>query len=235
SQSGSEKGFDDSWADWNANEPAGGQTGRPETESLAEIVIEGIDTAAAMQHHSGSLDDYRELLQLYCLEGKRKLQLIKELFENQDYHDYEIEVHGLKSASANIGAMRLSAMAKEHEMAAGQSDADFVLAHFSELYEAYDEQLTHIQNYLDEAVQENEEPEAEELPKEELLRQIGEALGRLQKFRSHECADIVAELLRHRLPQDVKEQLSEIQEQLKLYEDDAAEQLLQQLLQKMES
>ncbi|MDE6420151.1 MAG: Hpt domain-containing protein, partial [Lachnospiraceae bacterium] len=188
-----------------------------------------------MQHHSGSLDDYRELLQLYCLEGKRKLQLIKELFENQDYHDYEIEVHGLKSASANIGAMRLSAMAKEHEMAAGQGDANFVLAHFAELYEAYDEQLTHIQAYLDEAVQEDEEPEAEALPQEELLRQIGEALGRLQKFRSHECADIVTELLRHSLPEDVKEQLSKIQEQLKLYEDDAAEQLLQQLLQKMES
>ena len=67
------------------------------------------------------------------------------------------------------------------------------------------------------------------------MRQIGEALGRLQKFRSHECADIVTELLRHKLPEDVKEQLSKIQEQLKLYEDDAAEQLLQQLLQKMDS
>ena len=230
-QSGSENEFED----LNVDEPSGGQMGRLETESLAEIVIEGIDVDAAMQHHSGSLDDYRELLQLYCLEGKRKLQLIKELFENQDYHDYEIEVHGLKSASANIGAMRLSAMAKEHEMAAGQSDADFVLAHFAELYEAYDEQLTHIQDYLDEAVREDEEPEAEELPKEELLRQIGEALLRLQKFRSHECADILTELLRHRLPEDVREQLSEIQEQLKLYEDDAAEKLLQQLLQKMES
>lgn len=230
-QSGSENESGDRRADWNMNEPAGGQTGKPEPESLTEIVIEGIDAAGAMQHHSGSLDDYQELLQLYCLEGKRKLPLIKELFENQNYHDYEIEVHGLKSASANVGAMRLSAMAKEHEMAAGRGDSDFVLTHFGELYEAYDEQLTHIQAYLDEAVQEDEEPQAEELPKEELLWQISQALGRLQKFRSHECADIVAELLRHRLPQDVKEQLSEIQEQLKLYEDDVAERLLQQMLQ----
>lgn len=81
-------------------------------EAPREIDIKGIDVAAAMQHHSGSMEDFIELLQLYCLEGKRKLKLLRELFEKGDFRNYEIEVHGLKSASANVGAMSLSGMQK---------------------------------------------------------------------------------------------------------------------------
>lgn len=56
------------------------------------------------------------------------------------------------------------------------------------------------------------------------------ALEELEDFRSRECADIVAELLRHELPHDRLDSLMEIQGQLKLYEDDNAEMLLGQLL-----
>lgn len=44
----------------------------------------------------------------------------------------------------------------------------------------------------------------------------------------------MADVLRHQLPQDTADSLKEIQKQLKLYEDDAAEALLGQLLHKLE-
>lgn len=44
----------------------------------------------------------------------------------------------------------------------------------------------------------------------------------------------MADILRHTLPQDVEERLKEIQGQLKLYEDDIAEELLNQLVNKLE-
>lgn len=59
---------------------------------------------------------------------------------------------------------------------------------------------------------------------------MGTALDQLEHFRSRECADGVEEILRHELPEDMKERLLQIQEQLKLYEDDNAEELLRQLL-----
>lgn len=198
-----------------------------------DIVIQGIDVAAAMEHHSGSLGDYRELLQLYCLEGKRKLKRIKELFDEKDYKNYEIEVHGLKSASANVGAMRLSKMAKEHEMAAAQGDEEFISDHFLDLYESYGVQLRYIQVYLDRAAQKDAEPEEGALAKDALLGQVGEALARLETFHSRECADIVAELLKHHMESDVKTRLLEIQERLQLYEDDEAEELFRQLLERL--
>ncbi|MCM1537580.1 MAG: ATP-binding protein [bacterium] len=221
-------------APMNGSPDAAYETGYEDAQTAAdEIVIQGIDVAAAMEHHSGSLDDYRELLQLYCLEGKRKLKLIKELFDEKDYKNYEIEVHGLKSASANVGAMRLSKMAKEHEMAAVQGDEEFISDHFLDLYESYGVQLRYIQVYLDRAAQKDAEPEEGALAEDVLFGQVGKALEKLEAFHSRECADIVAELLKHHMESDVKARLLEIQEQLQLYEDDEAEELLRQLRERL--
>lgn len=213
------------------------RTDKPgDTEEVQrEIVIRGIDVAAAMQHHSGSMEDFIELLQLYCLEGKRKLKLLRELFEKGDYRNYEIEVHGLKSASANVGAMSLSGHAKEHEKAAARGDSAFVAEHFDALYGEYQELLDDIKAYLNENVKEQAEAEEEALSRETLHERVQEALARLKKFRSKECAEIVDELLKHRLDEALKEKLSEIREQLQLYEDDAAEQMLGQVKEMLEN
>ena len=55
-----------------------------------------------------------------------------------------------------------------------------------------------------------------------------------RSFQSQACAGRVADILRHTLPQDTEERLKEIQGQLKLYEDDIAEELLNQLVNKLE-
>ena len=78
-----------------------------------------------------------------------------------------------------------------------------------------------------------DDTEAAKLPAltaQELKEQVGTALDQLEHFRSRECAGSVEEILRHELPEDMKERLLQIQEQLKLYEDDNAEELLRQLL-----
>ena len=56
----------------------------------------------------------------------------------------------------------------------------------------------------------------------------------IKKVQSQACAGRVADILRHTLPQDTEERLKEIQGQLKLYEDDIAEELLNQLVNKLE-
>ena len=55
-----------------------------------KILIEGIDTDEVVEHYSGSAEEYKELLNLYCLDGKRKLNVLKELLEEQDYKGYGI-------------------------------------------------------------------------------------------------------------------------------------------------
>ncbi len=209
----------------------GEPAGRPLDPS--SISIPGIDMDAAARYFSGDEEGFLDLLELYHMDGERKAALLQEL-AGSDISRYQVEVHALKSASANIGAMELSAMARAQEEAAGAGDAALIARDFPPLLETYEALLAEIGSFL---VQRRQSAQAEKLPAlspEELRTRTGEALEKLENFRSQECAAIVEDLLLHAMPQDAEDSLLNIQAQLKLYEDDNAEELLRQLLSRLE-
>ena len=213
---------------------AGGEEAVPSTADLSDFQIKGIDTDTASRYYAGDAKGFADLLELYYMDGRRKTELLRELAVS-DIPRYQVEVHGLKSASANIGAVEVSNMARAQENAAAQGDTDFIARQFPALMEDYEELLENIGLFLEKRRQ--DAPQAEKhppLPVQELKERVGKALDELEHFRSRECAEIVEELLSHELPQDAADSLGEIQGQLKLYEDDNAEALLNQLLSKLE-
>jgi len=192
--------------------------------------IEGIDMCTAMRYYSGDEAGFAELLELYYMDGLRKLGTLQKL-ANTSLPDYQTEVHALKSASANIGATAVSDMARAQENAAAQGDRQFIDRQLPALLTAYEDLLEKIGWELEQRRKKiPQEEKLPALPVEELVQRVGEALEELENFRSQECAGIVSEVLRHELPQDCQDSLMEIQGQLKLYEDDNAETLLAQLL-----
>lgn len=196
--------------------------------------IDGVDMDAAVQYYSGDEEGFVELLDLYYIDGKRKIELLCEVVES-DLLRYQIEVHGLKSASANIGAMKVSAMAREQENAAAQGDRESIAGHFPLLLAEYETLLANIGQFLE--WRRKEKGRKEKLPCltiQELREETAAALEELKHFRSKKCAERVDTMLSHELPKDVEERLLEIQEQLRLYEDDNAEELLGQLLKILE-
>lgn len=215
---------------WAAGEPSD----NARHAKFKDIFIEGIDVDELVGRYSGSVEDYKELLDLYCLDGKRKLKLLRELWEKGDYKTYGIEVHALKSASANVGAMKLSKSAKDQERAVGRGDETFVDSHVEQLLGEYEEQIGHIRDFLERGGESNEGESGRGIGKGDLLLEIKEALEKLENFRAKQCAGKVEEILKCRLPEGIKSSLIEIKEQLRLYEDDAAEQLLRELIAKIE-
>ena len=202
---------------------------------LGAFRIEGIDTAAAARYYSGDETGFAELLELYYLDGQQKKALLRELSGSSDLSRYCVEVHGLKSASANIGAMRVSELARGQEQAANQGDAERIAREFPALLDAYETLLANIGLFLDRRHQNIPQEELlPALPLPELREQAIAALDALENFRSRECAGMVEAMLRHVLPQDAVKRLREIQEQLLLYEDDHAEELLRQLLSELD-
>ncbi len=214
------------------------QTGEGESEGKpldpASISIPGIDMNAAARYFSGGEESFLDLLELYHMDGQRKTALLREL-AGSDLSRYQVEVHALKSASANIGAMELSAMARAQEEAAGAGDAALIARDCPLLLETYEALLAEIGTFLSQRRQQDaQEEKLPALSPEELRAQAGAALEKLENFRSQECAAIVEDLLRHTMPQDTEDGLLKIQAQLRLYEDDNAEELLRQLLSRLE-
>ena len=164
--------------------------GAEEQWNPESIRIEGLDMKAAMQFFSGVEEEFLDLLELYRMDGKRKTELLRQLVDS-DVQRYQIEVHGLKSASANIGAMDLSAMARAQENAAAKGDSAFIAREFPALLKAYESLLQNIGFFLEQR-RRNDDTEAAKLPAltaQELKEQVGTALDQLEHFRSRECAD----------------------------------------------
>ena len=201
--------------------------------TFEDIHILGIDIEEAKKHHTGEVEDFVELLNLYYMDGKRKSSYLMELVEKEDYKDYGIEVHGLKSASANVGAMELSAQAREHEEAANMGDVDFIKMHSAELRACYDRQVEAIKKFLDHRQAVADEAKAGEgmtIDTGSLLRELKNALEKLEDFKSKDCAHVIESLLEYDLNQNETAKLKEIQGQLKMYEDDIAEKLLREMI-----
>lgn len=200
-----------------------------------DIIIEGINTDEVAEHYSAGIEEFNELLNLYCLDGRRKLEVLHELWEEKDYKAYGIEVHALKSASANVGAMQVSNRAREQEQAVKREDYTFVDNHADKLLTEYKEQLDHIQAYLDTKHKSgNTKTKEKEIAKADLLQEIQNALSSLENFQSKDCAHAIEALLEYRLETAVETELEKIREQLKLYEDDAAEQMLRELIEQIQ-
>ena len=222
------------WVPEDRRQAGGGEEDRAAALDPAAFPIKGIDMDTAMRYFTGGEEGFVELLELYYMDGTRKTELLKEL-AGSDLSRYRTEVHALKSAAANIGAMEVSNLARAQENAAAQGDADFIVQQLPRLMEAHEALLAHIGQFLEQRRQ-TQSPE-EKLPQpspQELQERVGAALEALENFQSRECAGMVDDMLRCALPPDVESGLREIQGQLKLYEDDNAEALLGGLLGRLE-
>lgn len=74
-----------------------------------------VDIITGIQRCAGSEDIYLDVIETFYESGKNLIKQAQEEFEKKEYVDYKITVHGIKSASANIGANKLSELAKEQE------------------------------------------------------------------------------------------------------------------------
>ena len=161
----------------------------------ASFPIEGIDIEAASRYNAGDEAGFANLLELYHIDGQRKSKLLYELARS-DIERYCVEVHALKSASANIGAMDVSDMARAQENAASRGDTEFIERQLPTLLEAYEALLMNIGLFLDRRHQ--NDPREEKRPSlsaHELTEQVRAALGELEHFRSQECAGRVEDIL----------------------------------------
>ncbi len=107
----------------------------PEPQS-SSISIEGLDTDAALKL-LGSEDLLWAVLKDYYKVIRKKADRIHTLEQAEDWKNYTIEVHALKSASRQIGATELSALAADMEKAGNAGDAHLIHQYTGTMLEQY--------------------------------------------------------------------------------------------------
>jgi HPt (histidine-containing phosphotransfer) domain-containing protein len=107
----------------------GSSGGTPDAAGPA-LSIEGLDTQRGIAMTGGTPESYWAVLRIYRRDAEGRLKTLEALGDRgpdpEGLPAFITQVHALKSASASIGAVVLSAAAAELEAAGRRGDRDFI-------------------------------------------------------------------------------------------------------------
>ena len=92
------------------------------------IQIDGLDVQYALSL-VGEEKLFWVVLKEYYQAIKKKKELIDKYEQTEEWKAYTVEVHALKSASRQIGALELASKAERMEMAGKEGNIDYILAY----------------------------------------------------------------------------------------------------------
>ena len=119
----------------------------PEKQGFLEK-LDFLDTKTGMEYCCDSEEFYKEMLVTFLKNEKR--EDIEAFYEKQDWENYRILVHALKSTALSIGACGLSEQAKQLELAAKEENKYFIESHHGDAMKVYREILNGIEAALTE-------------------------------------------------------------------------------------
>ncbi len=202
-------------------------------DELASLHMKDVDVRKAMESREGSISDYIKVLDLYYLEGQDKIDEIRSAYNDKDFDNYEIYVHGLKSTSLSIGADGLSDMAKAHEFAAKDNNIKFIDENIDTLLAEYDKILSEIHEVLiNKGVETriDDEDKLEGMDKKQLEYRLRKVLHFSEDFKNKEAKEELDGILKYRLDEDTTKAIESISVMFKTYDDDGAEDAIRELL-----
>ena len=203
---------------WDENES------QQNSEQVERIHIEGLDTEYALKL-LGSEKLYMNVLKDYYVPIEKKAALIKELEEKGDWPTYTIEVHALKSASRQIGAMELADLAAAMEAAGNARDTELIRNHNDEMLMMY----CSLQDILRPYIPQEEEIQTEGvIEQSELLRLFHNMREAMEELDLDKMEEVVHEMQRYEYDEEQKEFLERLKEAEESIDVDACEDIIGQ-------
>ena len=104
-----------------------------------------VDKASA---ELGGMEMYNEILNDFYNESVERAKRIINYKKTDDYKNYAIEVHAMKSECMYLGMNVLADMCLNHQLKSEENDTVYVTSHFEELMEEIVKTLTVIKQYF---------------------------------------------------------------------------------------
>ncbi len=200
-----------------------------ETEGLSpEIMliseIDGIDSEKGIET-AGGADAYGVICRNFYDTAKMRIGMIKEYYENENWDDYTIQVHALKSSARLIGAFGLSDEALELETAGREGGIDLIKTNTDDVvkkYEWFYERFGEIFE-KDDAGENDDRPLISDDELKENLSQMRELL---EAFDLDTAKELLETFEDYRMPDDFKERYGNIKSKMAELDRDGVLELL---------
>ncbi|MCR4739972.1 MAG: Hpt domain-containing protein, partial [Lachnospiraceae bacterium] len=186
--------------------------------------IDFIDGDAAI-NNSGSEDALKAVLKLFLDSLPAKSAELKGFYSSENWGDYTIKIHALKSSARLIGATELSDKAQKLENAGKEGDTDYIRDNFEPFMAEYEELGKLLSGVLsDDAGKEETEDNgesAEEKPvaDEYLMESVYEGLrDAADAMDSNTIEEILKELEDYTIPGSEREKYDAVREKAAKYD-----------------
>jgi signal transduction histidine kinase/CheY-like chemotaxis protein/HPt (histidine-containing phosphotransfer) domain-containing protein len=159
---------------------------------------------------------YWTVLKDYYRVIDKKKELIRSFYEKQDWKNYTIEVHALKSASRQIGAKALGDLAAKLEKAANDKEYGIIVENQEKLLRMYADCQASLAPFMEDE-DAAAEPQKGAISAEELTKLFGElrqAIDDLDMDKIEESVQKIAEYTYPEEQQALLEQLKEASENM---------------------
>ncbi len=200
-----------------------------EKGEIVSMFIPGVDIQQGIENCGGSFQNYITLLSVVLQDGRKKLDAMEKYRENEEFDQYIIEVHALKSVAASIGADQMSVMAKQLEMACREQRYYEVKDGHRAFCDAYSDMLDHIEDALEEKkkIKKEEKPGTRQQLSEQFFHdRVLALLALLHDYEEDAAGRLLSEVLEYELSEEQTALLDEISRKLELFDYDEAEKLI---------
>ncbi len=110
-------------------------------KTILKLKAAGINTEDGLKHTSNKTGFYLEILGDYCAAQPDKLKALEDALEKEDWYNYRILIHSIKSTSKTIGAAKVAKPAEKLEEAASVGDGVYVKKRHPGFVQLYGEQV----------------------------------------------------------------------------------------------
>lgn len=204
---------------------------KAKTEDINYIkgVLSGVEIKKGISNCGEDVSDYLKVLKIAYDYGEKQLEELERMQKQQDYENYTIKIHSMKSTTMNMGAVELSNMAKAQEMAGREGNYSYIDEHMKPFLAEYrillgkiEEVLRHY-DMIEEASQ-----EMECLEKEMVLRILQSIYQSVDNFDFSKVFEILEEVKKYKIPKEYQK----VFEQIGIWMDELAVDEIRELIEK---
>ncbi|MBQ9277108.1 MAG: DegV family EDD domain-containing protein [Lachnospiraceae bacterium] len=189
--------------------------------------IEGINGDIAIKN-SGSEESFETVLKIFHESIEKKSKEISDYYSDEDWDNYTIKVHALKSSAKLIGAMELAESAEKLEMAGKEKDAEYIHAN----HESFIKDYINFEEVLDNAFIKRDEDVSKTSDKpiadESLMQSVYEGIREAAEEMDCDKLDGIMESIKdYDVPKAHAERFSEIKKYAESYDYEGLLKILQ--------
>lgn len=215
-------------AKWLPRYDIAGSQGTAPAKDTSEIArlrgVSGLNVNAALPLFANNSEKYVNIIKIFSGKAEKLVNDINEAWKQNDLKSLSIQVHGIKSTLANIGAISLSQLANSLEEALARDDVNCLTEQLPRLINGVSDIITRVSAVLD------KEPVAKVPEKrgttEQLRYAAGDALHALEMLQNERAKKIVDDLCGHDFGEAANSALRSISSEIHgFYFDTAIEQI----------